>query len=542
MKRYLRRIGALLMATLMVLSMCLTVFANDNTSESTLRIKGIDAENGITVKAYKIIKYNTQGAYEEVYSGTIDKNDKGELTPTAANLADLSVRKDLGDGITITKKDGNDYIATADQGFEAGTYMIIVEGSKTTLYNPAIISVRMGTDGKLIYGELNFETDEWTGTGELYMKKSTPGITKTALTENVDGVQYGDYIQFQITSDVPDYTSTKEEIKYEITDTLTGLTIAVDKDHTVVATVGGAKDDTLTNAVNEAVVDNATSFTVKDLGDEFIHNHKKEQIVITYWAKVSTTAKKNVDETNNVASLEYSTTGGTTTKTSETKHYTFGIDTGVRYADTTVKVNKTGEFIKTDANGSVSYVKTGETTGEPVISDAKALAGAKFELHIGKETGPLFIDGEGKNEFVTDGTGRLEINGLDSDITYYLVETQAPSGYTVNNTAIPVKITAEYIRDENKKVSGCSGYKVIIGSGSNQAITYYKYNEEEETTVLLNDKDHPSNPYQFKNSELHSLPSTGGMGTYLFTITGVMIMAAVTGMFLVSRRKEHENQ
>ena len=41
-----------------------------------------------------------------------------------------------------------------------------------------------------------------------------------------------------------------------------------------------------------------------------------------------------------------------------------------------------------------------------------------------------------------------------------------------------------------------------------------------------------------KNTKLSQLPSTGGMGTYLFTILGVAVMATAAGLFLVRRRKQ----
>ena len=64
----------------------------------------------------------------------------------------------------------------------------------------------------------------------------------------------------------------------------------------------------------------------------------------------------------------------------------------------------------------------------------------------------------------------------------------------------------------------------------------------ENGTVVINGKLEKINPTEIKNTKTAELPSTGGMGTYLFTITGVMIMAAVAGMFLVSRRRDRENQ
>ena len=42
------------------------------------------------------------------------------------------------------------------------------------------------------------------------------------------------------------------------------------------------------------------------------------------------------------------------------------------------------------------------------------------------------------------------------------------------------------------------------------------------------------------NTTLSQLPSTGGMGTYLFTIVGVVLMACAAGAFFMSRKKTQE--
>ena len=42
------------------------------------------------------------------------------------------------------------------------------------------------------------------------------------------------------------------------------------------------------------------------------------------------------------------------------------------------------------------------------------------------------------------------------------------------------------------------------------------------------------------DTKLGSLPSTGGMGTYLFTIIGVVVMAGAAGAFFMSRRRGSE--
>ena len=43
------------------------------------------------------------------------------------------------------------------------------------------------------------------------------------------------------------------------------------------------------------------------------------------------------------------------------------------------------------------------------------------------------------------------------------------------------------------------------------------------------------------NTKLSSLPSTGGIGTTIFTIGGCVIMIAAAALYFVNRRKSEEN-
>lgn len=94
-------------------------------------------------------------------------------------------------------------------------------------------------------------------------------------------------------------------------------------------------------------------------------------------------------------------------------------------------------------------------------------------------------------------TGTLKVTGLDEG-DYEFKETKAPTGYKVNS--------------------------------ENKAFTITADETDEETVDAGN----------FVNTKLSSLPSTGGMGTYLFTIIGVVVMAGAAGAFFISRRKGSE--
>ncbi len=531
MKKYFKKISALLMAAIMVLTMCATVFAADEGTTTTepdyATVQNVENGSNVKVKAYKIVNYNGNGSYESIVSG----KPADPSNPTPTEIQDLSVNETILGGTQVEFQRPSGAGDFTYKFTEAGMWLVIVEGSTQYLYNPAVISVEQTPDG-LKYGTLD-QSGEMVENDVVYMKKSKPTITKTAVTPNVNGVQYGDIIQFEINADIPNYKTTEQNIKYTINDTLNGLTLVVDKDHEVKATVAGNADETLTEAVNAAVLNGAAEFTVNSetpapLGAEWILAHKGQKITIRYYAKVTTDAKYSVDLNTNTAKLEYSANNNTHSKTDKTKHYTFGIDTSINGRVGEGTQSKTGEFIKINTDGGVSY---NETTGEVTKTEkTELLDGAEFQLHIGSATGDLFTYANGKDTFVTDENGRLEINGLDSDVEYYLVETKAPTGYKLLATPIRVKIDAEFTEDV------LTGYTVNIGDKG----THYTYNETTGTTTLVNDEQHPSNPFGFKNTKLGELPSTGGMGTYLFTIVGVVLMACAAGAFFMSRKKTQE--
>lgn len=509
-----KRILSVIMAMVMVLAMSVPTFAATTTNNSAVKISGVEA--GAKVTAYHIITYDPKGYYKEAIANTITKNADNNLTPTASDVMAIAADPDKLVRLEKYEFTADDLVNDVYQHeLGLGTWLIVVTGSSDYIYNPAIVSVQQDTKG-VVYGELNLATDTW-GT-DVYVKRGEPTITKTSLTQNVNGVQIGDKLQYQITADIPDYQANVSDMQYSIKDTLTGLKLVVDGEHSVEATVDNKTDDTLTAAVNAAIRTGETSFEVTGLGDTFLKANAGKQIVLKYWAEVTTSAKLTVDKANNKAELEYSTNGGIGHKESTTEHYTFGIDTTINGSTETTP--KTGEFIKIDENGNVSY---NETTGQVVVT-GEALTGAEFQLHIGSADGALFTNAAGKSTFTTVD-GRLEINGLDSDVDYYLVETKAPQGYTVRTDATKVHIDATYVAGK------LTGYTVTIGDS--KSTTYGVREEEGKITVT----PVVQNPFGFKNSKLSSLPSTGGIGTTIFTIGGCAIMIVAAGLFFATRRK-----
>ena len=106
---------------------------------------------------------------------------------------------------------------------------------------------------------------------------------------------------------------------------------------------------------------------------------------------------------------------------------------------------------------------------------------------------------------IVEGKAKIHFEGLDAG-TYELVETVAKEGYSINNTKYTVKIDPTY--DEDGKLVS----KKILIDGDEQKVAV-------------------------PNTRISSLPSTGGIGTTIFTIGGCAIMIVAAGLFFATRRK-----
>lgn len=94
---------------------------------------------------------------------------------------------------------------------------------------------------------------------------------------------------------------------------------------------------------------------------------------------------------------------------------------------------------------------------------------------------------------------KYEANGTNYD--YYLVETQAPSGYNLLDNAVKVNFT-------DAEVEATNGVYTV----------------------------------EVPNSSGIQLPITGGTGTVIFTIIGIALMVGAVVLFVVSRKKAKESK
>lgn len=113
----------------------------------------------------------------------------------------------------------------------------------------------------------------------------------------------------------------------------------------------------------------------------------------------------------------------------------------------------------------------------------------------------------------------------------HLLRHRLQQGYTLNSTPIPVVISATY--NENGTLNS---YTIIVAG---EATSTYTATYKTSTTAApeIDTVTGDSSEYEIKNTKLSALPSTGGIGTTIFTIGGVIIMIGAAFLFFRNRKR-----
>lgn len=314
-------------------------------------------------------------------------------------------------------------------------------------------------------------------------KHQEVSVTKTA---DKTSVTKNEKVTYTITVDIPTYATGATDRSFSVSDLLPdGLTIDTDSINVILKYLGF--ESTLpegTYTLDKTATDDYTfKFSVDSTQYLDWAGLGGHQLIITY------TATLNDDATTAVNTKE------TNTVTFDYSNYPYVANSHKQKTDT---VDVTTFAIKID-----KYVD-GEETNK--------LAGAKFDLYrtvYPGETGVTIphtsIQGiKLEGDKVTDADGvatfeKYEANGTNYD--YYLVETQAPSGYNLLADAVKVNFT-------DTEVATTAGIYTV----------------------------------QVPNKSGIQLPITGGTGTVIFTIIGIALMVGAVMLFVVSRKKAKESK
>ena len=330
----------------------------------------------------------------------------------------------------------------------------------------------------------------------------------------------GDTVTFEITSAVPDM-SQYDEYTFIVTDTLSkGLSLlnSVD-DPNIVVTVDGKKlveGDNKYSFHPSAISheDGTTTLTV-DLSDFLTRNKDSftagDKIVIRYQAKVNEDAVIATDPNTNSAKVEYSNdpnkeTTGTSTST-ETHTYTFGFTINKENEQQQALANAQFKIYKDDGDNAFDGTKDDALTfAQKATSDNIV----HYMLDDNQEAEATVITTDAINDFMVCGLG---------EGTYWVEEVAAPTDYNKLSGPIKVTISAEFNTD---------------GTLKTHTITAYNPDGSE-----IENLTHPSHIITVVNKQGAELPSTGGMGTAIFTVVGVAVVVGGVAWILFRRRSNN---
>lgn len=315
---------------------------------------------------------------------------------------------------------------------------------------------------------------------DVYAKGQTYPIEKNFTTEDAELIAgYGETISYTINAIFPSFGENQKDRTFWIEDKPSGLSIQEVEVKVNGSSVTKDTDYTVTPVMPAAKDESVKiEFTSGFIGNE--NEHATQPVEITVTAKVESTTSYSNSASSNKGS------------------------------DSTTVERSTGSMTLTKVNEDGSEV----------------LTGAEFELYDDNNTQLAFVATTNPNEYrpFIEGTdepnskvtklvvgneedgatkGQIKIVGL-GDGTYTIKETKAPDGYAIGEE---ITKTIDYVANPT-------------GTETNNAINIV---------------------FDVQNTKLASLPSTGGIGTTIFTIGGCAIMIAAAALYFVNRRKSEEN-
>lgn len=548
--KQLKKWAAVLLAFLLVVTLVpSSALADPGTTTWTeptgkIIVKGV--EKDAKVNAYRLTeaKYSNGSftKYVNVGAGNFNNTNK----PVNTEWEELLKKSvgELGDQLKLTWNEKTN--AFEREGLGAGLYMILVTPSDGHVYNPLLVGLSYKSEGEgsvpnseiTVPTEFKITKKDTNKEIVLYMKKSEITLTKTTedpseepqstvngqpgQSDKGNGLGLGEKPKFKIVTTIPSYATTDQNLVFRIEDTLdAGLTPPEDLS-TIKVKVGkndvSPSNDTFTVSVDPTnkhkIIINFAESYLKSLGTETTPANRK--VEITYSATLNAEATANFKANENNVSLTYTNDpkvkDGKKTITDKTYHYTFDIDGLLN-----------GEGSETSHEITKHHDKTETTTWKDL-----PLEGAKFGLF---DKDPSDQTAKMLQDVTTDKTGRMNFKKLDEGV-YYIKEIQAPNDYSLNEKVYKVEITADYNTNGTLK-----SYSIII---DDTATTTFKAVDKAEDTKdgtqdgVVTEKDGAT---LIDNTKIPGLPSTGGMGTYLFTGIGVALLAGAAVMVTVLRKK-----
>ncbi len=443
---------------------------------------GIDPLEGIKFDVYKI-------EIPESGKVPVDGDYTVDSKTAATKLTSNSVVFNVSKVETLTTDtDGEVSSGALEQGF----YLVIEQPDERVAAPaaPFVVAVPM---------TLNTEdgNTEWIKDVHVYPKNESLTAEKEP---SVTSVELGETVTWTIEASVP--TDIAAFKKYNIVDILDeALTYTADTVVVKGLDASEAEKGTLTERTHwtvEVKSDNKLTIEFTPAGRTELAKYKFVKITFdtTVNANIlgnedhSVTNKATVEFTNRFDEEKINETTETNIHTASVKIEKIDANTGTGVPGAQFQIAssednaKNGRYLKKLGGKIVDYLETGYDGADPWIE----------ETDSGNPAIAIF---EGLKDYIEDAVGNKTY------LSYWLVETRAPAGY--NLLAAPVKVT---FTEENSKAELDPAYTVTT---------------------------------EIKNTTDFTLPRTGGAGTILFTVGGIVLIGLAAILIVTSRKKAKED-
>lgn len=542
MKSTMARLFALCLTVAMVLSMAtMGAFAapiTSTTQTGSITITGSANDVGAEVSLYKIINVNMVNAngsiqpkdpmyiWDTTVAQWVKDNYAAYINATNNAVTDAFAKegaKKLGDfykalatsGVLGTAAETVKLESTSATISEMAMGQYLVTASKAgNTYNPAVATLYpQWGDHDAGAPDSEFTRETWYVEDATVVLKSKGDIDKD-VDDGDQSHAIGDTVKYRLDVAIPVYPEAgPNEIVYttfKVGDTM-GKGLDFDGLDTVKVYANTSPDDYVEDDLVDAV-DLIYTITAQTNGFEIDFNYDamKTTVSACTYVHVVYTGTLNedaftMDELGNKAYVEVNTNpydeSSEEREEVEKKVYTYGITVTLKDAGSSDMLEG-GQFQVKQGDTVIKFIDNED--GTYTVANEKTKAANTVDV------------------VVTDENGQLVLEGVDAT-TYTITEVAAPGGYQLPNNPV---VTVEMVdnKDENGEIDGILDGKEATGDADFLAGSSYS---GKMFTVNL------------KNGEPgFELPTTGGMGTVLFTAGGLVIMACGAALVLVTLKKK----
>ena len=502
-------------------------FDNSDRSNTVLSAVGLTAADA----------HKTDNGISYFTSDMLNNKLAAALTANATSVKNALEAAVKNGGVAMTETDVTGH-TSADQ-LEQGLYLIVetrVPENVTSTCNPFFVSLPMTTiDGAAWNYDVTVYPKNQTGNPTLDKtvreSKSSTGKHNGSLTDITDGYAHtatasvGDVVDYQVISTLPTITSKASSLsEYTYVDTLS-KGIKYNKDNVAIEFF---KDSGCTDKITTWAEDsgkftvayddaqNIMTIHMTDTGlseineaatvytDSVKRGYSDCAMRITYAATLTANAQMGDTDNPNEVELTWKRTNTTYFDTlKDCCHvYTYGIDVLKQFSDNGGNLRNVKFKLHNDTDDC--YIIAEQKDG---IYYAKGFAAKKADA----------------TTFVPNSSGHIVVKGLEDD-AYSLTEIATDKGYVLLKDAVKIVIKTA----ENGQCEKC-GAKLLTASATvnGKDVTMTDGNAIVPLTVL--------------NNPGFDLPKTGGHGTWMFTIGGILLLGTAA-FIVVKSRKQHKSE